>query len=307
MVQCASISSYTALALLRTAANDGEALPTSPWDTAQQFEFKGETIRMVQEHAGGGGNRGTRSQHGGRNRVVSERVTGGWTMEPTPTELQSILEIALGLAPVGNVYGLDELLPKFGLLVDKVASRYLYNGCLVNKITFSAQQKSNLTCAIEIEGDTELPEPAAFSTFNVPQIVDEQPYILADSTLVLDGREVSFKSFTITVDNVLDVDRFLNSLGRECIPATDRVVTASFEIPFTEANTVLHDLPAIGIPGTLSFGRGTSSTVFNFPRLQVPADTPAGSSRGDELMLDLEFQARYDVNPNDEMTITHIV
>lgn len=307
MVQCASISSYTALALLRTAANDGEALPTSPWDTAQQFEFKGENIRMIQEHAGGGGNRGTRSQHGGRNRVVSERVTGGWTMEPTPTELQSILEIALGLAPVGNVYGLDELVPKFGLLVDKVASRYFYNGCLVNKITFSGQQKSNVTCAIEIEGDTELAEPAAFTTFNVPPIVEEQPYILADSTLVLDGREVKFKSFTITVDNVLEVDRFLNCLGRECIPATDRVVTASFEVPFTEANTVLHDLPAIGIPGTLSFASGTASTVFDFPRLQVPAETPSGSNRGDELMLDLEFQARYADEPNDEMTITHTV
>jgi len=178
---------------------------------------------------------------------------------------------------------------------------------VVSKITFSGAQKGNITVSIEIEGNRETRETATFASFNVPQIVDETPYILSDSRLILDGLEVKFKSFTIVIDNVLDVDRYLNCPGREDIPSTDRVVTASFELPYNVATDVLHDLPPIGIAGQLSFTNGTASTVFDFPRMQAPAETPTGSTRGDELMLDLEFACKYVTEPNDELVITHNV
>jgi hypothetical protein len=303
MVQCASIGTYGAMALHR-----GDNVVAGDFGAGSiQYEYLTENVKMTQEHSSPNGTRGTRSRHGGRNRTVAERISGPWTMEPTPTELQTVLEIILGGAPAGNVYSLAELLPKFGLLMDKVAMRYVYSDCLVSRATFSASQKGALTVQVEVEGKSETKNAAAFSTFGVPDIVDEQPYILADSTLTLNGITTEFKSFSLVIDNVLDADRFMNSITRECIPATDRIVTLSVGLPFNATTEPLHDLPASGLAGQIAFAFGASSTVFDMPRLQVPADTPATGRRATETMMDLKLEAKSILVPNDELTITHQV
>ena len=301
MSNCANIGTYGQLAL-----NLANGLITG-FSGSRRLEYIEESIGLRGEHSASNGIRGTRSRIGNRDRIVAERVTGSFTIEPTPAELEVLWPIMLGVGTKSSTtFSLMETLPRFAILCDKVVRRFLYDECVVSKATFSGQAKQPLRLTIEIEGQTETSTTNTFASYSPGNIDAGSPYILADGTLELGGQPVEFESFELVIDNMLDVDRYMNSVTRTCIPSLDRMISLSVGLPYNSDTNALHDLPIAGVAGELSFGLGSASTVFNFARLQVPPNTPS-VSRAAELKLPLQFQAKASAASNGTITREMVV
>lgn len=272
-----------------------------------QYEYVSEAIRMSQVHGGGQGIRGTRSRNKDRVRILSEAVSGPFTLEPTPVEMRLLLQVALGSIAGSGPYtiSLAETLPKFGLLIDRVAARFVYDNCRVNKLTISGEQSQPISFTLDIEAETETEDATAFPG-TVPAIDTGQPFIFSDTTYSLsaDASAAEVMSFTLTIDNVLQTDRFMNSVTRDCIPATDRIITLEMAIPYGADSIDLHDQAIAGAAGTLTLTNGSQSTLFTFENLKSPANTPVTSRRGDEVLHELTMQA-YESTSTKELIITH--
>ncbi len=285
MVQCATLGTYGAFAIQDANTTFGA--------TSKQFEYLEESMRAAEEIANTPGIRGTRSRFGARNRVVAKRAHGSITMEPNPAELEVLWKYILG-APTksGSYWDVAEVLPKFGILVDKVARRAIYAGGIVSKATFSGQKKQPIKLTLDIEATSEAITANAFASYSIPAVPGGVPYIMADGTLTLWTNTFEFDSFTLTIDNVLDADRFMNSITRDCIPSTDRIVTLDVSVPYNSGNILdAYSQSVTGAAGSLAFAFGGNSCEFEFVSLYSPAETP-GTKRGEEMLIPLKFEAR---------------
>ena len=215
----------------------------------------------------------------------------------------------MGSAPTGAVYSLAEQLPWFGCLLDRVQRRFVYTNCVVGRMTISSQEGQPIQVTLEIEASTETEEPAVWPAAIEPVTLG-QPYIHADTTfsLAADNSASQVRAWTLVIDNVLDADRFMNSITRECIPTNDRNVTLSMQIPYTADSVDLHDQSIAGAAGQLVLTNGVSNTTFDFVNLKSPASTPVTSRRGDEVFLDLNMKAYETVTPAvKELIVTHTI
>ena len=270
-----------------------------------QLEVLSENIRMQQSYVGGGGVRGTRSRHASRDRIGAERIFGTVELEPTATELDLLFPLILGAAESSDEFALAETIPKFGVLIDRITARYVYANCKVARATFTGQQGQVMRLRLDLEGSTETETATAFPG-TVPAIADEQPYVMDDVTFSLsaDASSDEVKSFEITIDNGLIIDRYMNSVTRAEIPAADRVITVKMEVPHNADTIDLHDQSVAGAAGTLTLTNGNVSTLFTFANLKSPAETPASTRRGGEYMLNLNMEAR-ETDSTKELVVTH--
>jgi hypothetical protein len=251
------------------------------------FEFNSCGVAKTVQHIDATGIRGTRSHMAARTRKGNESIGGPIDMSPSPEELAALLPWILGAVASGNTYALAETLPSRYVTVDKTEKVMAYDGCMVNKATFSASEGTEMKLALEVVGKTETPANAGSLTGVTYQ--GTEPLLFTDSVLTILSVARSVKEWSLTIDNQLAVE-FYNSTTATRIVPQDRLITFNASVPYF-GNTDLYDIAIAGDPTTLVLTAGGYVLTFAFAALQYPqqALTVQGKT---ELMLPLQGTAR---------------
>ena len=290
-----SMGSQGRLAIDTVLPFDGSSLP---------LEFDTENLAKTGTIIDTAGIRGTRSHQQERTRTGNYSVAGTIEMFPAPAELNNVLEWIMGGAPtVGTPVGsttfpLAETIPTREVLIDRVARRFEYAACKVNRATFSSREGEALKLALDLVGTTELVTATAFPTLTYAL---EAPFVFMDAVLTLQSATRNMKDVTIIIDNVLDV-AFNNSTTASTIVASDRIISLSCLNPFVAADIALYDQALAGATASVIFTNGNFKLTFTFGgRLQFPAESPAVAGKG-EIPLRLNGIARKN-GTTDELSI----
>jgi len=274
-------------ASMSTAARVG-AGSASPVD--EEYEFLRCGVRKQGNIVPSEGIRGSRSR-------LSEAVTQGLytvggplVMEPRPDDLDNWLPRILGGTETADNFPLAETIPEFYFHVEKVAtsSAFEYAGCKVASAVFRSSKGQNLTLELDVQGKTR--SASAFPDI-AASLSDMQPYIHHQAVVTLDSTAREVDNLEIRIDNGLILDRHYNSQSRVSLPEGDRIITVSFDSPFTADETDLLGIAIAGISGTIVYTNGSYSLTFTFGNLKASEVGPEVPGRGQEIPLRLELQA----------------
>jgi hypothetical protein len=284
---------------------------TTPGAVSEPFVFVSESIMKRGVIVERTGLRGTRSHVADDTRLGPYTVGGMLVLEPTPEDLAIWLPRILGGAPTDDVpkaYPLDETLPSFTLAIDRVAKVFTYAGCKVNRAVLGGTQGGLLRLALDIVAQGE--SIGAAGSFPTLSPVNTQPYIFSDLALTLAATSREVRQFSLSIDNALVTDRFMNSLTIVGAPEGDRMISLNTTHAWAPANTDLYAQALSGAVGTLTLTNALGGTppsgyqtIFNFATLQSPDRSPNVSGR-QEVFLNLEMLARK-VGGTEELQVTH--
>ncbi len=284
---------------------------TPPGAVSEPFVFVSEAIAKRGVIVERGGLRGTRSHVADDTRLGPYTVGGMLVLEPTPEDLAIWLPRILGGTPTGTspvTYPLDETLPSFTLAIDRVAKVFTYAGCKVNRAVLSGTQGGLLRLALDVVAQSETVGAAGTFPELSPSIT--QPYIFSDLALTLAATSREVRQFTLTIDNALVTDRFMNSLTIVGAPEGDRTIALNTMHAWAPANTDLYAQALAGAAGTLTLTNALGGappsgyqTTFNFATLQSPDRSPNVAGR-QEVFLNLEMVARK-LGGTAELEVTH--
>jgi hypothetical protein len=244
------------------------------------------------------GVRGTRSRHTGNAVAGPYSVGGPLSVQPSPDELRIILPYIFGTAESGSgtsgtpwIYALAETIGDMVVVQEKIAKVFTWDGCKVNNARFSASAGSPvLTLDMDVQGKTEAVGAAASFPSIGTTLSTVQPWVFHNLVLTLNSITRVCDNFSITIDNGLMLDRFLNSQTRTEIPETDRSITLEVDNPYSTTDLALYDIAATGIAGSAVFTNGTNILTFTFANLKAPAEVMEAAQRG-EIMNKLRFTA----------------
>jgi hypothetical protein len=246
--------------------------------TALCLEFTGEGIQATKNRYYNDGIRGTRQRARERLRTVSVSVGGSVTFTPTYTELRTLLPLILGTAESGGgtsgspyAYVLAETIPVFYLLIQKVPASdtshtkavQLVERCVVSRAVFSITQGGPLALTLDIEAEREtFFQHAQISTdsagnnvmsggASAQSVPSSAPdfdacWVFGDtqgasSNFMIAGSDREAFDWTLSIDNMVDANRFTNSLYRRTIQSQDLDIQMSATLPFTTAEDELYD------------------------------------------------------------------
>lgn len=277
----------------------GSTTATSTVDLAQ--EYLRCTLRKRSTQAHSNGNRGTRGRLKQRVREVRREVSGQIECNPTATELDRLWAWMMG-GTVGGTspWTLGESLNSRLITVDKITKVYSYTGCICSKFTLTAQSGQPVQLLIDVEALTETEANAGtFPSINCPT---DNMFVCSDLTLTLASTARKFGSISLTVDNLVDSDRYFNSLTREQIQAQDRDVSLAVGLPFTTDNNDLYAQAVTGAAGTLVMTDGTSTYTWAFTNVKIPAEGPEVGNK-QEIMYPINCKV-YGDGTDQEFTLT---
>ena len=265
----------------------------------EAWEFVAEDLRKELTILDTAGLRGTRSHPAERTRDGVSRVGGEIRLHATPALLDLALPRILGAPETADLFPLAESLPEFDVLVDRVARRFLYGGCKVDKAVFLGRPGSLLELHLTIVGKSETVATAAFPAVAPPI---DLPYVFQDAVVTIQGVPRQILGFQLTIDNRLAA-RFTNSSTATDVSATDRIVTLACTTPFTSSEVDLYGANAAGAGAAqLTFTNGGVSLSFTMPRVQFADRSPAVAGR-DEIVLHLLGTAKK-LGAAAELTVT---
>lgn len=224
-----------------------------PFDTSSiPIEFVGaETLHEEADIVETNGMRGTIDHNKERTREGLKRCSGSIKVPCSRIVLDAFLPYITGGTESTNVFPLEQTLPEFVLMVDRGAKVYTYSGCRIARASFNGSSGQVLMLDLDIEAETET--TGAAGSFPVLTFPTEKPYILHDGVLTLQSSTRLFNSFNLTINNVLDTDRFENALTRYTIPITDRTITLETDHPWSTDVTDLEKQDLDGAAGSAVF------------------------------------------------------
>ena len=226
-------------------------------------------------------------------------MTGTIEMIPSPEDFALLLPWIMGAVASGTTFALAETLSSRYVCLDKVAKVMTYAGCLVNRATFSGSEGMPIKLSLDIIGTTESVGNAG--TFPSVTYNNTAPFMFSESVLTLVSSARNVKSWSITIDNQLEVSYYNSTTATRILPK-DRSVTFQCANPFTSSETDLYDQALAGSAATLVLAYAAYSMTFTFPTLQFPAEGPQVPGRS-ELALNLNGVARK-VSTTSELVVT---
>lgn len=274
------------------------------FDTSSEpYEFLSSSLKQTVERIDSEGLRGTRSRHGERVVQGLKRVGGAIVMNPTPDELDDLLPRILGAAESTDVYALDETLPEFWVLVDKVQKVFKYNNCFVGSATFRGRPGQLVELTLNIFGKTET--EGSSGTFPAITISAQEAYVFHQGVLTLHSTARQIEEFELTIDNLIS-PRFRNSQTATDLNPTDRLVTFSCRAPYDADNDDIYTNEAAGTfaAGTLVFTNGDRDLTFAMNSLKSIAEGPEVPARAGELLLPLNYRA-HQTSTTKELVVTN--
>lgn len=314
-----------------------------PFDatTALCIEFQGEGLQSVREQYHPDVIRGQRSRPRELRREARVNVSGTITFPVTKTALISLMPHILGTAASGSgtagspyVFVIGQTLPEFQLLIQKVlgslgahtAEIFLYEGCYVSTAVFSAGQNGPLMLTLGIEAKRET--PFADGALNVAGTINTGANVCstagvptsdpstdpcfmfwetqgASSSFELGGVEREAFDWSLSINNLLDTGRFMNSLYRSRIPTQGLDITMASNVGFTASEDDLYN-PGINASSPdmndnvilfyLERGTNDDALKFEIASWQPVATTPVVGGKGEVILplsgpVDAKFTA----------------
>lgn len=210
--------------------------------------------------------RGTRSHNLTRVRIGLRAVGGTITMYPTAGELASLLPWILGANASGTTYALTSSLQERYVSIDRADSGvFNYDLCKVNRATFRGQSGQPLTLELDVAGIDEA--IASAGTFPSLSTDTTRPvFVFHDAAISINSTAYSLKNFELTIDNKLDLNRYLNSQTRTCLNTMDREVNFNTEVPLGEGYALYSLAGTNGFAFTATFSYGNCSLVFTMAK-----------------------------------------
>ena len=217
-------------------------------------------------------------------------INGTAAWRPRPDELTTVLPLIFGGTFAGSVLEPAHITSSFGFVFDRYVKVFTYAGCKVARATFNSSAGQSLRLSTQIEALTQTIGNAG--TFPSLSLSLQQPLQHHQSVLTFGGTVRNVNNIQINVDNGLMTDRFYGSQTRIELPQTDRMITVSFDNPFTMDEYDMYQLATAGAAATLVYTNGNMSLTFEFPKLQAAPVAPAAPAARQEMGLRMELQAR---------------
>ena len=254
---------------------------------SEAHEFISESLAKTQTILETGGIRGTRSHPAERTRDGTYTVQGTVNYHGSKGLLDLLLPRILG-GGSSPTYTLAETLPFFDCLIERIADRFVYGNCKVNKAVFKARASGLLELALELIGETESVSATAFPAISPPV---DAPYIWQDCVVTLNSIARVVTQFELTIDNHLEA-RFSNSQTATDLYPTDRTVHLACTVPFTGDTTDLYGANTAGAAaGSLVFTNGAHALTFSLAQVQFADHSPVVAGKG-EILLQLNGAAK---------------
>jgi hypothetical protein len=254
---------------------------------SEAHEFVSESLAKTLTILQTGGIRGTRSHPAERTRDGTYRVQGTVHYHASKGLLDLLLPRILG-AGSSPTYTLAETLPFFDCLIERIADRFVYGNCKVNRALFKARASGLLELALELIGETETVSATAFPAITPPV---DAPYIWQDCVVTLNSIARVVTQFELVIDNHLEA-RFSNSQTATDLYPTDRTVHLACTVPFTGDTTDLYGANTGGAAaGSLIFTNGAHSLSFSLAQIQFADHSPIVAGKS-EIFLHLAGTAK---------------
>ena len=254
---------------------------------SEAHEFVSEALAKTLTILDTGGIRGTRSHPAERTRDGTYTVQGTINYHGSKGLLDLLLPRILG-GGSSPAYTLAETLPFFDCLVERVADRFIYGSCKVNRALFQARASGLLELALDVTGETETVSATAFPTIAPPV---DAPYIWQDCVVTLNAVPRVVTQFELIIDNHLE-SRFSNSQTATDLYPTDRTVQLNCTVPFTGDTTDLYGANTGGAAaGSLVFTNGAHALTFSLAQIQFADHSPAVAGKR-EILLHLHGIAK---------------
>jgi hypothetical protein len=254
---------------------------------SESYEFVSESLAKRLTILETAGIRGTRSHPAERTRDGTYSVQGTIHFHCSRGLLDLLLPRILG-GGSSPTYTLAEGLPAFDMLIERVASRFVYGTCKVGRAVFKARASGLLELALDVVGETEAVSATAFPAIAAPT---DAPYIWQDCVITLSSVARVVTEFELEIDNHLRA-RFSNSQTATDVYPTDRTVSLRCTVPFTGDDADLYGPNSAGAAaGSLAFTNGAHSVSFALAQVQFADHSPAVAGKG-EIFLRLDGTAK---------------
>lgn len=275
--------------------------PTAIDGSSQPFEVVSSTLKLQETHVRSTGARGSRSRNKGRVRLVQRRVSGQIILEPTAAELDYLLPYMLGGSTSLGVTDVGETLTELLIAQDQVTKVPTWSGCRIARWTLGGSAGQPIRLTLDIEGEDE--SVGAAGSFPSLTYDETNYFVFPDLTLNLGGVSgVKFRTFALTMDNLVDAERWNNSTTRTEIASQDRAVQLTVDAPYTSDNQGLKDNAIAGAAASLVMTDGTDTYTFAFGNAKIPSVGPDYPGKS-ELFLGLTVDC-YEDGANSECKVT---
>lgn len=250
----------------------------------RDFDLRGDRTFAVET-----GKRGGREEWACRARTMSDNVQGGFNIYATPTELDWLIERAIG----DNITGYPtsaavpgETLPGFWIFADKGdVQTFQYSDLRINRLVLSGAETQMVNVRVDCVGSTET-EVADVSS--PPNHDCDAPFHFADLTLSIGGSDFGMKDLELTIDNQI-VEQYENSLTRSLFESQRLMIRLRATCAYRSDNKALYRKVIGGNNGaTLVMDDGTDTYTFTFGNLKIPGPGPNIPELG-ELVMPLEM------------------
>jgi hypothetical protein len=263
--------------------------------SAQEYREFG--LKLRQELYSTDGIRGTHSHPVERTRLGRITCSGAITLQPGKADLDLLLPLITGTPKsAGNTFLntsglLNETLTPFFIVANKMSGVYTYAGitaatagCVVDSATFHIAEGEALTVTLNVEAINEYPGAAGSfpvgATFNF-----QAPYMWSDCSCTIQGSTYWFKEATITWNNNVKKDRYMNSIYRTDLPFLDRIVTVTLRTPNTSDQAALLAYPGITAQAfNLTATVGSASLSIASSALLIEPEGPDLPGREESLL-----------------------
>jgi len=274
------------------------------------LELTGGDIALAETEHHAQGMAGSRSQFAARTRANIRRASGSLSLEPNAAEWALLLPWILGADASGTSYALAETLQAFTATIKrdngtdgKVAT---YNGCKVARAVISSEQGSPVRLQMDVEGrDETLGNAGTFPSLSLN--IATGPFIHTDSAVTVGGTAFPVRRISVTIDNVLDTERFVNSVTRTGLQPKDRLITVELAGPYggKEALYPTAATLAAGVAVVITYTNTVHavSLSLSLPKVHFPRQSPPWNGR-EEFDLPLRGVARAGSAVNDELAVT---
>lgn len=252
------------------------------------LECTQESIKLIENFIDPSGMRGTRSHPSERVRRGTRYVAGSLTINPSPLEMDSLLEWIAGGTKSGSNIPLTETQPNRYITIDRDEKVFTYDECKVDSASFRAMVGGPLEVTVSILGKDETIGNAG--TF--PAISNDLtggPYMLSDLVLTIGGTEYDVDGIEVVHSNFIE-QKFFNSETPTRSQATDRVIGVTLTLPYGDA-TAIHGTALGGVAVVATFTNATRSFAMSMAKVQAPRNSPSNQGRG-EMMLQWSGIAR---------------
>jgi Phage tail tube protein len=256
-----------------------------------RYDFISESLALDENFIDTDGLRGTRSRYITSLRQGNRKVSGQLKMQPTALELSTLFPwLTAGTVAAGppQTFALADALLTGGwwITVDRGLKVMTYNGCQPDKWTISGRAGEPLDLTIDVVGiDETIGDSGSFPSTTID--VTTQPFIFTDLALVVNSVACTTKDFELTVDNMIDKERFLNSQTLTAANAMDRHVTLKCNVPYGQFSA-LYGTGVSGVVATATFtGPGTQVLLFTMSNIAFPRKSPTWTAGRAEEFLPL--------------------